>query len=98
MNATLSSKRKSLVSEGSGELEQMGVQFREIDPFNLWVRASKAVRTLSPMQFPAVITSSVFVHHKPRSLNLYAEPGSANKPLMCCNMVTDVHTLLPAYA
>ena len=41
MNASLSSKRKSIVSENSGELEQMGVQFREIDPFNLWVSATE---------------------------------------------------------
>ena len=60
MNASLSSKRKSIVSENSGELEQMGVQFREVDPFNLWVSAIKTVKmpTLS-----AVITSSgLFCH------------------------------------
>lgn len=51
MNATLSSKRKSLVSEGSGELEQMGVQFREIDPFNLWVSAAKLSKYLAPCNF-----------------------------------------------
>lgn len=37
MNATLAGKRKSIISDASGELEQMGVQFREVDPFNLWV-------------------------------------------------------------
>lgn len=37
MNATLAGKRKSIISDASGELEQMGVQFREVDPFNLWM-------------------------------------------------------------
>ncbi|KAL3144930.1 hypothetical protein ABBQ32_003437 [Trebouxia sp. C0010 RCD-2024] len=37
MSASLAGKRKSIVSEATGELEQMGVQFREVDPFNLWM-------------------------------------------------------------
>ena len=50
MNASLAGTRKSIVSEASGELEQMGVQFREVDPFNLWVSpkpAKPSIRTTS---------------------------------------------------
>lgn len=42
MSASLAGKRKSIVSEATGELEQMGVQFREVDPFNLWVSSKLA--------------------------------------------------------
>ncbi len=33
-------KRTRLISENAGEREQMDVEIREVDPFNLWVRAS----------------------------------------------------------
>ena len=33
-------KRTRLISENAGEKEQMDVEIREVDPFNLWVRAS----------------------------------------------------------
>ena len=31
-------KHKQIVSQNVGEQEQMVVDFREVDPFNLWVR------------------------------------------------------------
>ena len=33
-------KRTRLISENAGEREQMDIEIREVDPFNLWVRAS----------------------------------------------------------
>ena len=45
MDARVASKRTPMISQSSGELEQMGVQFREVDPFNLWV-SPKTVQML----------------------------------------------------
>ena len=38
MNASMEGKRTQIIAENAGELEQMGVEFRDVDPFNLWVR------------------------------------------------------------
>ncbi len=40
IKASMEGKRSSLISENAGEREQMDVEIREVDPFNLWVRAS----------------------------------------------------------
>ena len=37
IQAAMEGKRTQIISENAGELEQMGVEFREVDPFNLWV-------------------------------------------------------------
>ncbi len=40
IKASMEGKRSRLISENAGEREQMDVEIREVDPFNLWVRAS----------------------------------------------------------
>ena len=67
MNASMSSKRKSIVSENSGELEQMGVQFREVDPFNLWVSATDTVNMPTSS---SVVARSGLVCNKEISIKL----------------------------
>lgn len=54
-------KRSRIVSENAGEQEQMGVEVREVDPFNLWVRAS------TPFALGSIITCRcyIFAHLSP---------------------------------
>ena len=37
MNNSMAAKQKEIVDQTSGEEMQMQVEFREVDPFNLWV-------------------------------------------------------------
>lgn len=37
MSNSMAAKHKAIVEETSGEEGQMQVEFREVDPFNLWV-------------------------------------------------------------
>lgn len=37
MNNSMAAKHKAIVSDAAGEEQQMQVEFREVDPFNLWV-------------------------------------------------------------
>ena len=54
-------KRSRIVSENAGEQEQMGVEVREVDPFNLWVRAN------APFALGSIITCRchTFSHPSP---------------------------------
>ena len=38
MKESMASKREEIVSDRYGERTPMKVKFREVDPFNLWVR------------------------------------------------------------
>lgn len=42
MMASMSAKRQDIMSETTGQSQQMGVKLREIDPFNCWVGAHAA--------------------------------------------------------
>lgn len=42
MMASMSAKRQDIMSETTGESQQMGVKLRDIDPFNCWVGAHAA--------------------------------------------------------
>ena len=62
-------KRTRLISENAGEREQMDVEIREVDPFNLWVRASTsglhikaAVTKLASKLFTGQLSQEEAVH------------------------------------